>query len=201
MACFLVPATEAAVTTIAEHIVRRGKKSIVRHRSLPVKRAERHRFSHKLKWLNNMLWGGSALLAFEHIWHGEVVPWFPFLTAAGNPEDAMAMLHEMATTGVTMAVLVTAVWAGMVAVSNVIEKRPVIGMKKGDLRMTLLTAAIAAIIATIVWYFKDGSNKMRIGTLSLMYWGATLMWLVDAVYEYIELKSSIFYTGTGGHAQ
>lgn len=77
-----------------------------------------------------MLWGGSALLAFEHIWHGEVVPWFPFLTAAANPEDAMAMLHEMATTGVTMAVLVTAVWAGMVAVSNVIEKRPVIGMKK-----------------------------------------------------------------------
>ena len=62
-----------------------------------------------------MLWGGSALLAFEHIWHGEVTPWFPFLTAAGNPEDAMAMLHEMATTGVAMAVLVTAVWAGMVA--------------------------------------------------------------------------------------
>ena len=77
-----------------------------------------------------MLWGGSALLAFEHIWHGEVTPWFPFLTAAGNPGDAMAMLHEMATTGVAMAVLVTAVWAGMVAVSNVIEKRPVIGTGK-----------------------------------------------------------------------
>ena len=77
-----------------------------------------------------MLWGGSALLAFEHIWHGEVTPWFPFLTAARNPEDAMAMLHEMATTGVAMAVLVTAVWAGMVAVSNVIEKRPVIGTGK-----------------------------------------------------------------------
>ena len=58
--------------------------------------------------------------------------------------------------------------------------------------MTLLTAAIAAIMATIVWYFKDGSNKMRIGTLSLMYWGATLMWLVDAVYEYIELKAAYF---------
>lgn len=58
--------------------------------------------------------------------------------------------------------------------------------------MTLLTAAIAAIIATIVWYLKDGSNKMQIGTLSLMYWGATLMWLVDAVYEYIELKAAYF---------
>ena len=35
--------------------------------------------------------------------------------------------------------------------------------------MTLFTAAVAAIITTIVWYFKDGSNEMRIGTLSLMY--------------------------------
>lgn len=37
--------------------------------------------------------------------------------------------------------------------------------------MTLLTAAIAAVIVTLVWYFKDGTNEMRIGTLSLMYWG------------------------------
>lgn len=129
MACFLVPATEAAVTTIAEHIVK-GKEEHSEAQELTCEESRKTPFSHKLKWLNNMLWGGSALLAFEHIWHGEVVPWFPFLTAAGNPEDAMAMLHEMATTGVTMAVLVTAVWAGMVAVSNVIEKRPVIGMKK-----------------------------------------------------------------------
>lgn len=129
MACFLVPATEAAVTTIAEHIVK-GKEEHSEAQELTCEESRKIPFSHKLKWLNNMLWGGSALLAFEHIWHGEVVPWFPFLTAAGNPEDAMAMLHEMATTGVTMAVLVTAVWAGMVAVSNVIEKRPVIGMKK-----------------------------------------------------------------------
>ena len=35
--------------------------------------------------------------------------------------------------------------------------------------MTLLTAAIAAVIVTLVWYFKDGTNEMRIGTLSLMY--------------------------------
>lgn len=129
MACFLVPATEAAVTTIAEHIVK-GKEEHSEAQELTCEESRKTPFSHKLKWLNNMLWGGSALLAFEHIWHGEVVPWFPFLTAAGNPEDAMAMLHEMATTGVTMAVLVTAVWAGMVAVSNVIEKRSVIGMRK-----------------------------------------------------------------------
>jgi hypothetical protein len=33
------------------------------------------------------------------------------------------MLHEMSTVGVCMAVLITAVWVGMVIVSNVIEKR------------------------------------------------------------------------------
>ena len=129
MACFLVPATEAAVTTIAEHIVK-GKEENSEAQEIVCEESRKTPFSHKLKWLNNMLWGGSALLAFEHIWLGEVSPWFPFLTAAGNPEDAMAMLHEMATTGVAMAVLVTAVWAGMVAVSNVIEKRPVIGTGK-----------------------------------------------------------------------
>ena len=51
--------------------------------------------------------------------------------------------------------------------------------------MTLLTALFAALISTVVWYFKDGSNRMQTGTLSLMYWGASLMWLVDAVFEYV----------------
>ena len=76
-----------------------------------------------MKWLRNMLWGGAALLAFEHVWHGEIVPRFPFLTAAGDSADAAEMLHEMATVGVTMAVLVTAVWFGMLGVSALIEKR------------------------------------------------------------------------------
>lgn len=70
-----------------------------------------------------MLWGGSALLAFEHLWHGEIVPYFPFLSGAANPQDAAQMLHEMSTTGVTMAVLVTGVWGIMVAVSRVLEKK------------------------------------------------------------------------------
>ena len=86
-------------------------------------KASRIPFSRKLKWLSNLLWGGSALLAFEHVWHGEVVPWFPFLTAAANPEDAAEMLHEMATVGVSMAILVTLVWLVMLGVSAVIEKR------------------------------------------------------------------------------
>lgn len=112
MACFLVPAAEAVVTTIITKTAEKKDQSV-----------DTSRFTHKLKWLNNMLWGGSALLAFEHLWHGEIVPWFPFLTAAGNPEDMAEVIHEMSTVGVTMAVLVTAVWLGMVIVTNMIEKK------------------------------------------------------------------------------
>lgn len=33
---------------------------------------------------------------------------------------------------------------------------------------------------------------MRLGTLSLMYWGASLMWLGDAIFEYVELHEAFF---------
>lgn len=89
-----------------------------------VQEATRIKFSTKLGWLNKLLWGGSALLAFEHLWHGEVVPFFPFLTAVENGETA-DMLAEMGSAGVMMAVLVTAVWCGMLAVSSFMEKRAI----------------------------------------------------------------------------
>jgi hypothetical protein len=127
MACFLVPAAEAVITTIAAKAMKSKEKAPetveVQFDGANYEAAEKIPFSKKLKWLNNLLWGGSALLAFEHIWHGEVVPWFPFLTAASDPADTAEMLHEMSTIGVTMAVLVTVVWLGMVVVSSVIEKK------------------------------------------------------------------------------
>lgn len=57
--------------------------------------------------------------------------------------------------------------------------------------MTLLITLFAAITSTIVWYTHPES-KLRLGTLSLMYWGASLMWLVDAIVEYIDLKAEYF---------
>ena len=114
MACLLVPAAEAIITTAATKVLEKKE---------PATSEMKIAFSRKMKWLSNMLWGGSALLAFEHVWHGEITPWFPFLTAAGNPADAMEMLHEMATAGVSMALLVTAVWGVMVAVTGAMEKK------------------------------------------------------------------------------
>jgi len=118
MACFLVPASEAVITTVAEHIVKSKEKNDS-NASTDVPKVH---FSEKLGWLNKMLWGGSALLAFEHVWHGEVIPTFPFLTAVQNGETA-DMLAEMGTAGVGMAVLVTLIWGGMVIASRVIENR------------------------------------------------------------------------------
>ena len=109
MACFLVPTTEAIVTTVIKHAAdKKGSDNI---------------FIKKMNWLNTMLWGGSALLAFEHVWHGEVTPWFPFLTAAQNAEDAVEMLHEMMTSGVAMAILVTLAWVVMVLVAQAVSKK------------------------------------------------------------------------------
>ncbi|MCH5212399.1 MAG: hypothetical protein J1G06_05250 [Oscillospiraceae bacterium] len=116
MACFVVPTAEAIVTSIIKKAA--GK-------AVTEENANKHPFIKRLGWLNNMLWGGSALLAFEHIWHGEVTPWAPFITAASNPAAASEMIHEMATSGVAMAALVTVAWAGMVMVSNTMEKRNV----------------------------------------------------------------------------
>ena len=58
--------------------------------------------------------------------------------------------------------------------------------------MTLLITVFAAIVSTIVWYKKASDNSMKLGMLSLMYWGASLMWLVDAIFEYAELKAEYF---------
>lgn len=125
MACFLVPAGEAVVSEIVKKAVEKKEIKIEGGQTAvqTLGASEKISFSRKLGWLTRMLSGGSALLAFEHVWHGEVVPWFPFLSAASNPADASAMLHEMATAGVGMAVLVTAVWVGMLTVVHVKENQ------------------------------------------------------------------------------
>lgn len=123
MACFIVPATEAVVTTIVEKVVKtREEKNETLSQGKP-EAGVKIPLSKKLGWLNKMLWGGSALLAFEHVWHGEITPFFPFLTAMGNTNDVIAMLNEMSTVGVAMALSVTAVWSAMVFVSNKLVKR------------------------------------------------------------------------------
>ena len=126
MACFTVPAAEAIITTVAEKIIKSKEKKMALSGAVNTKaeseEPEKISWSTKTGSLNKMLWGGSALLAFEHVWHGEVVPFFPFLTAVKDGE-ASEMLHEMATAGVCMALLVTAAWGIMVGVVSWMEKK------------------------------------------------------------------------------
>ena len=122
MACFVVPMTEAVVTTVAQRIMKAHEKEEKLSPEMDcAEGVNKIPFSVKLGWLNRLLWGGSALLAFEHLWHGEIVPFFPFLTAVADGEVS-GMLAEMSTTGVMMAVLVAVVWAGMLLVSSAMEK-------------------------------------------------------------------------------
>jgi hypothetical protein len=113
VACFLVPVGEAIATTVVQKVMeKREKKSGGERTEGGLK------WSRRLGWLNKLLWGGSILLALEHVWHGEVVPWPPFLTAMNNPGDIAPMLHEMATVGVAMAIAVTVVWAIIVMIAE-----------------------------------------------------------------------------------
>ena len=130
MACFLAPVAEAIIVSVIKKSVEKKEQATAPSASVTAQIAAAEIAEHwtiplsrKLGWLTKLLWGGAFLLAIEHIWHGEVVPWPPFLTAMNNPADVAPMLHEIATVGVSMAVLITAVWGVMVLVSGRMEKR------------------------------------------------------------------------------
>lgn len=97
MACFLAPTAAAIITTVIK------KKISPKYHP---------------DWLIAMLWGGVIMLAVEHIAHGEVVLYPPFLTAMQNPADIPVMLQELATVGGAMTIAIVLVWAVMVLVAN-----------------------------------------------------------------------------------
>ena len=117
MACVLVPAVEAVIGVAVEH---NYKKKVAQGK---YEGKKENPFLKRIHSLNQLLGGGSILLGFEHLWHGEISPFFPFLTAAKSPAELSVMLHEMATVGVTMAVAVTTVWAAGVLVARRLENQ------------------------------------------------------------------------------
>ena len=97
MACFIAPMSLAIVTTVF-------RKKIPENL--------------KIGWLNVMIWGGVIMLAVEHIAHGEVVLFPPFLTAMQTPSEIPVMLQEMATVGGTMTIAIVCIWLAMVFISQ-----------------------------------------------------------------------------------
>ena len=113
MACFVVSAAAAIGVGAAKYIVRHHENKNA-HKVEPkeYKFGSEVKWSKKLAYLELTLWGGSVLLAGEHLLHGEVTPYPPFLTAAGEgPEAVSEMLHEMGTVGVAMLGILVAAWA------------------------------------------------------------------------------------------
>ncbi|NLL94673.1 MAG: hypothetical protein GX224_02805 [Thermoplasmatales archaeon] len=96
MACFLVPAAIGIFTLAIRNKV-------------PEK--------YHIGWLNVMIWASVIALAVEHVWSGEIVPWFPFLTAVEDG-NTMEMLVEMAQIGIPMALAAIGAWAALVFVHN-----------------------------------------------------------------------------------
>lgn len=112
MACFTVPLAEAIVVSVVKSVALKKdnaneKVQIVRE---------------NLATLEKMLYGGSIMFALEHIVNGEITATFPFLTALETAEGTAAMLREMATLGVGMAVLVTGVWGLMIFGKHLFKK-------------------------------------------------------------------------------
>ena len=97
MACFIAPLSLGIVTTIF-------RKKIPENL--------------KIGWLNIMIFGGAIMLAVEHIAHGEIILYPPFLTAMQTAEEIPIMLKEMVVVGGTMTIAIVAVWAVMVYIYN-----------------------------------------------------------------------------------
>lgn len=140
MACFVVPAAAGIVTV-----------------------ALRKRFPKRwhVNWLNTMIFGGAAALAVEHVAHGEIVPWPPFLTAMGSPADTAAMLGEMAAVGIPMAVALVLAWVVMVVAYEIV--------------MAGFYERVIAAVGASVMHLK----KRRLDLLALMLLGTLVMVLVD----------------------
>ena len=111
MACFSAPLAAAVATGIIRHAV--AKKS---------EQPGTISWATKLGWLEKLFFGGCVLLAFEHVWHGEIIFQFPFLTGVRDGNTA-EVLREIATVGGAMTALIFAIWIGMLIVASILVKR------------------------------------------------------------------------------
>lgn len=121
MACFTVTTVAAIGVGVARHVVKHNEKKADPTRVDPIK-LDNALFSKKLGILELGLWGGSFILAGEHVFHGEVTYKFPWLTAVAEGET-IGMLQEMATVGVGMLAIIVATWGIGLLVRRLLLKR------------------------------------------------------------------------------
>ena len=120
MACFLVTTAAAIGVGVARHVVKHNEKK----GNITVDPIDPMTASKKLGFLELGLFGGSFILAGEHVLHGEVTFTFPFLTAIKEGSDAVkTMLFEMGTVGVAMTVAIVATWGVALLIRKLVLKK------------------------------------------------------------------------------
>lgn len=126
MACFTISASAAIGVGVARYIVKHNEKK----HELALTEPKQYKFGSDAKWSKKLgylelaLWTGSFILAGEHVIHGEVTPYPPFLTAAGEGSEAVSeMLHEMGTVGVGMLAAIVLGWAIGVLIFDLVKYR------------------------------------------------------------------------------
>lgn len=92
MACFVTPLTLGLMIALIKRVFRSFSDRV------------------KLVILEITLLGGSIILAVEHAWNGEIVPYPPFLTALNNPADTASLINEVAVVGGLMSLASTMPW-------------------------------------------------------------------------------------------
>ena len=126
MACFTVSAVAAIGVSVARHIVKRHEKKneLVVSEPKEAKFGKDIKWSKKLGYLELALFSGAFVLAGEHVLHGEVTPFPPFLTAAcEGPEAVKEMLTEMGTVGVAMLAFTVLAWGIGVLIADYLKFR------------------------------------------------------------------------------
>lgn len=58
--------------------------------------------------------------------------------------------------------------------------------------MWLLITSLAAVVASALWYINAPADKYRLSLLSLLLWGATIMWFVDHVMAFAQEGGEFF---------
>ncbi|MEM1696822.1 MAG: hypothetical protein QXQ90_09555 [Desulfurococcaceae archaeon] len=87
-----------------------------------------------LHLLEYMLIGGALVLAAEHVYHGEITYYPPFLTAMQSPENIPVLLHEISYVGGLITIATVVVWAVSLHLTRVLVPR-----------ITILTKIVASL--------------------------------------------------------
>lgn len=106
MACF----TAVIPEVVALHFIKKYiEKKEATNQTNQTQDSTKIKMSVKISWLITMLWGGIFLLMIEHFWHGEIVPYPPFLSAIESGET-QSMLNEILLVGGAIDIFVPMVW-------------------------------------------------------------------------------------------